>query len=64
MVCGPRWVPLYLYLRERKKKRISRVNFFKVFHTAEAICSMDHLDLESLRSFRRSLDRYRMIYAC
>jgi len=38
--------------------------FFKVFRIAEDIFSMDHLDRESLRSFRLWLGRCRMIYAC
>jgi hypothetical protein len=67
MVCGPRWV-LFLSLSLKRKKKRDKLKcvacVFKVSRTAEAICSMDHLDLESPRSFRHSLVRCRMIYAC
>ena len=59
---------LFYFFRKRKKERqvgllMVKYAVFKVFRTAEAICSMDHLDRESLRSFRHSLVRCRMIYA-
>jgi hypothetical protein len=50
--------------RERTVGLMVRLRDVKVFRIAEATCSMDRRDQESLRSFRPSPVRCRTTYAC